>query len=276
MIFGAGREWVCSTLDVGSVSYRVQDAENPVGDERMFGTDYLVPPTWTLTLQSLADDAAAAHESFGRLAEAFTFARRRTPGAVMPLRYEVAGGEYVVYGRPRELTPDVSSGLVYGAMSVQVEFVLQEPIVYTAGSESLRLVLYPGDPTGLLSPTLAPIRWRKGPAPRQGQIVNGGHTPVPFRVEFRGPSKNPRVHSTVGGWEVQVFSTLLYDQSVVVDTRTQTVTRSDGVSLAGRVSRRSSLSARLAHGAQEVIYSADDSAGASEVTISWQTGRIGF
>src|SRR5699024_2069484 len=83
--------------------------------------------------------------------------------------------------------------------------------------------------------------------------------------------------STVGGWRIALNTSIAYDQTIVVDTMAQTVTReSDGASFAHVLTYDSDLSARLAPGGQEVVFSGRDTTNTASVDVEWSNASNGF
>src|SRR5699024_8398140 len=112
---------------------------------------------------------------------------------------------------------------------------------------------------------------------RQGQVMNDYHIPVPISVGFHGPATNPKLTSTVAGWELALNTTIAYDHTIVVDTSAETVTReSDGASFAHVLTYDSDLSARLSPGGQEVVFSGRDPTNTASVDVEWSNASNGF
>ena len=81
----------------------------------------------------------------------------------------------------------------------------------------------------------------------------------------------------MGGWEIALTGSVAYDQTIIVDTMAQTVTRqSDGASFAHALTYSSDLSARLAPGAQEVVFSGLDVTNTASVDVRWSNAANGF
>lgn len=274
-------KWVCTSLDMGSLDWRVQDVDRPGGDGRLFGRDYATPGTIVLTLDTKADTPAEARANIRELAAAWRWSEHRAaPGRFTSLAVEFDGVTGVVFGRPRSFAAEVSEvGFNNGHATVTAEFVPMSDIIFDSAtpSQNLHISILPNQSLGLMFPAEAPFIFEGEQTARQGQVVNDSFVPVPFRVAFHGPVTNPKVTSTVGGWEIALNTSVAYDQTIVVDTMAQTVTReSDGASFAHVLTYSSDLSARLVPGGQEVVFSGLDTTNTASVDVSWSNAANGF
>ena len=276
-----GEKWFCSELDLGSLEWRDQDVDRPGGDGRLFGRDYATPGTIVLTLHTFAESRAEARRRVRELASVWRWSEyRSTPGAFTSLSFEMDGETGVVFGRPRSFSAGVS-GVEFdsGHAEATVEFVPMTDLIFDSvePSNTLHIGILPNQALGLLFPAEAPFYFEGEQAQRQGQVVNDSLVPVPFRVAFNGPVSAPVVTSTEGGWRIALNGSVAYDQTILVDTMAQTVTRvSDGASFAHMLTYDSDLSARLAPGSQEVVFSGRDSTNTSSVDVSWSDAVNGF
>ena len=76
---------------------------------------------------------------------------------------------------------------------------------------------------------------------------------------------------------IALNTTIAYDQTIIVDTMAQTVTRaSDGASFAHVLTYSSDLSARLSPGGQEVVFSGLDTTNTASVDVRWSNAANGF
>lgn len=274
-------KWLCTEVDLGSLEWRTQDVERPGGDGRIFGRDYATPGTIVLTLETFASGEDEARANVRELASVWRWSEdRATPGAFTSLSVELNGRAGVVFGRPRTFAPTVSGvNFVSGHATATAEFVPMSDIIFDSvePSQLLHISILPNQSLGLMFPAEAPFFFEGEQTQRQGQVVNDSFVPVPFRVEFHGPVTNPKVTSTVGGWEIALNTSVAYDQTIVVDTMAQTVTRqSDGASFAHVLTYSSDLSARLAPGSQEVVFSGIDTSNTASVDVRWSNAASGF
>ena len=276
-----GEKWFCEELDLGSLEWRDQDVDRPGGDGRIFGRDYATPGTVVLTLHTFAETRAEARANVRELAAVWRWSEdRATPGRFTTLAFTMDGQTGVLFGRPRTFAPTVS-GVQFdsGHATVTAEFVPMSDIIFDAvdPSQNLHISILPNQSLGLMFPAEAPFIFEGEQTARQGQVVNDSFVPVPFRVAFHGPVTNPKVTSTAGGWEIALNTSIAYDQTIVVDTMAQTVTReSDGASFAHVLTYSSDLSARLSPGGQEVVFSGLDTTNTASVDVSWSNAANGF
>lgn len=273
---GKNQPLVVTNIDMGDTDFRVHDADNPLGDDRFFGRDYLTPPVWSLTVRSITDSTAVLKQAVNELLGLWVTPSRRNPGAYQVLRFESDGKMYKVYGRPRKFGADVNQVLRFGGGTITLDFVLSLPYIFDDDWSSVTLRTFPSPRPGLIFKAEAPFIFGQSSGPRQGEINNTGTTPTPLRVTFSGPSTNPKVWSDSGNWLIEVRTTIPYDKTVVVDTVARTVTRSDGANLSAMVSRKTDLGARIAPGRQEVFYQAVDRDGVSTAKIDWLSGGFGI
>jgi hypothetical protein len=274
-VLGAKHPVFIESLDPGFASSRVQDVDNPVGDNRTFGRDFLTGPAWTLELVVNELDAAGALATVGALAAVWRADKvRATPGAESVLRYRLGGRTRRVYGRTRRFayTPD---GVASGVIQVTADFTTSDTYHYDDAERTVAVRLVPPTTGGFIAPFTAPVvTVSTGDA--QGIIsAVGGDTAAPFAVTFQGPVTNPKL---VGdGWEIELRATIPYDRSVTVDTRRKTVLRDDGANLAGALTHRSRLaSARLDPGPEHVVFSGVDATGTASAVLRWRPTYIGL
>lgn len=269
----------CSELDLSELDFRDQDADVPGGDGRLFGRDYATPGPITLTLESMADTTAEAKADMRALMSAWRWTEgRNSPGAYTYLSATIAGERSTFYGRPRKIKPDVSNGSFHsGGVTLTAEFVPMTDLVFLGAGRQVDITILGNQDQGLEVPVEVPAFLEGEQRPREGQIVNGGTEPVPFKARFFGPSSNPRIWCPAGGWVIDLDMTIPYDQVLVVDTLGHTVIREeDGASFAHTLTYTSDLSALLPAGTSEVFYTAVDSSNTSHVIIEWSEGTTGI
>lgn len=270
---GPSHEWFCTQIDIGSAGFRTQDNARPRRDGRHFGRDYVDPGAWTLTVipTGTVRGVELIHR-LSRLAGAWWFDDRQVPGAYTSLHYELDdGSRRQVFGRPRGVDPDIN-GVADGTAEVSLVFDLMDATAYADTPHRLELELLPGSPAGLIFPAIAPFVFDSGNTSRQGMIHNTGMVPSPIRVAFSGPVVDPTIRSITHGWEINLNTTIAYDQTVTVDTRDMTVLRGDGASFAHTVTRHSSLGVMVAPGFDEIVFEGSDPTGTSRATVEWLTG----
>lgn len=254
-------------FDTGSVSSRTQDAD--VRDLTLFGRDYLTGPTWAFTL---GIDHDAADSVLFDLARVWRNPAVRTvPGQLSTLQFKRNGKEYRVYGRPRNfgVTPaDVAST---DWQIVAADFRTDSPYMYDNAPQTYTLAL--GEVTedeGLILPETMP--WLLGGETASGTAVLNVQTldPTPFEV-FITPGTAPLSDISVEGpgWAIDVDTTVHPGSVLRIDTRRMTVDV-NGASVAGRLSRRSSLAARLWSGVSTVSFVGIDTSGTATAQFVWR------
>ena len=268
-----GEPFHVQDLDTGTSDPRTQDADRPLGDGRMFGADFYSAPTWTFTLW-VQDETDPALDHMGVLKAAWqNRALRRTPGATQVLRYTLKGRTRRVYGRGRKCEPaNVRQGVNFGFLPALAEFDLVDPLTYDDAEVALSLDLVTDAGPGITWPITWPVTWGAPAGLRQGVVNVAGEEPTPFTVTVTGPTSGKALSPYVAGpgWWVELPGLeLAYNQQLVIDTRAHTV-KVDGVSVAGFLSRRSSLTARLAPGSQELLFGATDPTNTARAVVSWR------
>lgn len=259
-------------FDPGVMGWRTQDAENPVGDNMFFGRDRLTPPTWGFTLQTNTEGAPDALGALEVLAGKWRAdSIRKTPGLVVPLRYNLGNGTRRVYGRPRRYAPAISKLLWQGVTSAVSDFSLAHTEFYDDTQRVVDLGILPGTTRGITSPLTGSLSTLLAGEKSLSVGDVGGVAPAPFVAVIYGPVQKPWLRED--GWRIDLDVTLNYDQYAVIDTRPWacTVTRNDGAPLSGRLSRYSRLQeARLKPGGTVLRFGGKDATGTSHCTVAWR------
>lgn len=268
-----GSDWGAVSVDSGDVRLPGQSGALP-------GRDVLGTATWTLELYTDLHGrrgpalARAALDEWRALTRVWRESALRPPGRTSALTLSYAGRLVTVYGRAGQIStprPDVitSQGRAQGS----AQFRLTDPVVYDAAGRTLDLGLVSTSDGGAVWPLTWPVTWGASSVARQGVVRVDGDAPVPFQVLVHGPAAGTasQVRLSGPGWWIDVDHPIQAGGRMVIDTRAMTVTV-DGVSAAGGLSRRSRLSARLAPGDSEVMFSAVDPTGTARAVVSWQDG----
>ena len=260
-------------FNIETARSRDQDVPNPMAPELLQGRDQRTPPLWKFGFRVGHGGAVATLAALAKLTAAWN-KLAAVPGAESVLRYAVAGRTRLVYGRAREMAPDYSMLYDIGRVVSTGDFQPRDVWHYADELNTLTVGLVPVSSGGLVAPLRSPLTTVAG-AQRQGLVTVGGDAPAPVELVFKGPVVNPKASSA--GWEVGLNATLAYDQSVTVNTRTGTVLRNDGASLAGALTRRTYLpDARLRPGDRELIFSGTDQTGTASCTMRWRNTFISF
>jgi len=257
----------------GSSPMRTADADNPTGDGVRMGKDYKAGTTWSFSLFTNAETEDDAWETLGDLAAQWDDEEvRLNSGAVVPLRYRVAGKNRVVYGRPRRWTATPANESMQGRIDIEADFALADPTIY---DDVLKTQIVPIAPpleldAGLMVPFIGPFISSAGASVRESSITVGGNTSTPVILTFIGPVRNASVR--VGGWMAALPDPVLVDDPVTIDARpwvrSATKQNGGGVRVSPRVTRISKM--WLPPGNHEVIFTGEDNTSTASVLVSWR------
>ena len=256
-------------FDTGAVSPRAQDAE--LRDYTLFGRDYYTAPTWAFTLGiSHDDDADAIMADLARVWR--NPAVRLTPGVTSTLQFKRNGREYRVYGRPRRfaMVPDAVADPNW--QMVDADFRVDGALMYADEEQMANLSLGEQiEDAGVILPETKP--WLLGGTTASGTAIANVQTldPAPFVATITAVGGPLSQFSLEGdGWALDFGMTLEAGQSLTVDTRAMTALLS-GSSVAGALSRRSSLAARLWAGSSTLAFTGIDPTGTATATVTWRS-----
>ena len=183
----------------------------------------------------------------------------------LELRFNVAGSEFVMYGRPRLMSP-VRRG-ASGAY-VDAAFVAVDPLLYSGALHTQQLGL-PTSAGGLTVPITVPITVSGTFIAGRISITNAGNASTGLILRVDGPCNQPSVSVVSGGvtQTLQVALTLTAGQWLDIDTLARTVY------LNGTASRRGQASGifpLLAPGSVDVAFNAASYDAAALLTVSWR------
>lgn len=261
--------------DPGATDSRTQDVENPVGDGNLFGQDWLTAPEMAFSMAVVRDTAEQAHAALAELASAWRADKvRKSPGAVSTLRFYRGGRWWRVYGRPRKFAARPKEFSQERVQLVEATFKLALPVVEVdAGPNNtitLQLVAGPAD-GGLVLPAEVPFLLQPSSQGRENYTTVKGSVPAAFALDIKGPVSgaltNARVYGP--GWSFSIGQPIAWDQTVRIDTRTQTVTI-NGAQRPGLIGPRDRLTARLALGNQTIGFTGQDPTNTATATLSWR------
>lgn len=241
--FGCGHPHVqVSTLQASSIRWRVQDQSNPVGDNILPGQDFGDPQPVKLGVFFKGSPQEISQAS-GEFANAWGSAANRGPGEESVLEIGVHGRTLRAYGRPRDFDADDTETFARRHSEGTAVFDKFNGLFYgdpaTGGGGQVTLSITPPQARGLVFPIVFPWTTLSGGI-RQGIVTNTGlRNTDDITITINGAINHPVVFGP--GWELDLDTNLKYDQSVVIDIRHKTITRNDGVRLAGSLSRKSRL-----------------------------------
>ena len=264
-------------FDPGSADWRVQDTDNPVGDGRTFGRDYLGGPSWAWSLFTDQHDDESALLAVKEFATVWrNESGRRTPGEVKALTYQINGRLRRVYGRPRRLAYSPDNMMLGGYLPISATFDCVDALHYDEGESSLVIGTVPFSPGGFPVPAITPWTSVGGVGERTNQIDVAGdaltYPVITFSAGANAVAANPRV--TIGDRVYRMAYTIPAGSSVTIDTRpwARTVLTPGGASVAGTLSRDTRLDqASLEPGSHVVSFYCEDLSGQATCTVSWRS-----
>ena len=271
--FGCGHSNIgVSTLNATSIRWRVQDQSNPVGDNILTGRDYGDPQPIKLGVFFSGNTAEEVAQAAAEFANAWATAQARKPGEDSVLEIGVHGRTLRAYGRPRDL--DIDDTDIFSQRHAEGTAIFDRSDMFfygdpdNGGGGQVTLSITPPQAQGLVFPVVFPWGTFKG-GERQGVVVNAGLRPTQdVTITINGTVSNPVVSGD--GWEIQLNTSLAYDRSVTINARNRTVTRDDGVSLAGTLTRKSRLDQIVVPpGSSEFFFRGTSVDGSATATIRW-------
>lgn len=263
---------IVENFDPGPFEIRGRDTERPQRDGDIPGRDQLGSANWAFDLATNRRTLTEALQTAGALEAAWKNPEvRLRPNRKAPLSYNIDGRWRRVYGRPDRfagMKADVRAKRGVGIMTA--DFRVMDPTFYDEDEKTVTLDIVPASSGGLTAPLTAPLTATGYGEPRAGFVYNAGDAPTPLKVTFTGPVTDPWVRST-DGWEISLFGSIAYDQTITVDALEGTVLRQDGAPMAGWLTRASRLSrAMLPPGQSELSFGGMDLTGTATAILSWR------
>lgn len=250
-VFGIGQD---VSLDddgfaPGSTDWATQDGQNGQNGTTAFGRDLLLGPVWNWQLHINRSDESEALQTLRAFRTAWHAMHiRDTPGAVIPLRYQLDGERRRIWGRPRRFEAPPDNKILNGYVPVSVDFKCVDGLVYDDDFQSVTLLLGQTleDPEvdsggGFIFPLTFPVVTLP-PTRQQEQLDVGGDANTYPIVRFNGPVANPSI--STDDWTLSLNYTIPAGQWVEIDTRpwAMTVLLNGNTSLAGLLGRRQRMS----------------------------------
>lgn len=251
-------------------SSRTGDVEYPLRDGSRPGREFLDAGDLTFTLITgphLRGYTTTVDTVKAALA-VWRSTRDAAPGEVFPLLLEYGDGRRrIYYGRPRRASsPDFDRFADQGHMTLVLQFRVLDPFEYDVTQTGLTISVVPRSLGGIIAPIVTPVTTTMTSGVEYRMLDVLGDAPAPLRITFHGPATDPVVR--LGGVEIGIAGTLLYDEDIVVDGRARTVELSTGAPAAHRLSRTSRLDQlTVPPGTHEVAFSATDRTGTARVTV---------
>lgn len=280
-LIGRDHPVFASDFQPGSIGERLQDEPHPQDDVRMFGRDFLDPPTWSFEFKVTQPDGATPDS--GVLAELEKVQRvwrtavdSRKPEAVTYLRYMIGGRIRRVYGRPRNFTADPSQNIEDGLITATAQFALRDAYTYADELSQVEIGLRQGATGYATLPGTWPLQ-TVVTAERDGVFfVDSSAAVPPEDVTFYGPISNPTLKLD-NNWTISYLGTIPYDGWVRIDPRKRTVKDQSGNSRAGLLSRKTSITELIIPpGNQGLQFSGLDLTATSRAVIRWRPAYFGL
>jgi len=233
----SGAEWTAET--VVPIPVRVRDIANRT------------PGGWLAAHQALAAAFAPSHED-------------------IELRWCTGGTEYVLFGRPRMVEPNVET-VPAGWSYTRAAFAALDPTIYSGEEHAVTLGL-PSAFGGLALPLTLPVTVDAAVTSGRGVITNAGTKSTGLRVRIDGPVAEPRISllTADGSAIVRVWATLTVGQWLDIDTAARTVY------LNGTASRRGVTTVEgigwpvLPPGTSELAFDASYYTAPATATVRWR------
>lgn len=258
-------------FDTGDFELKQQFTQLPWQDGVVPGSDFLGEATWSWELAARGEDLAEVLAAAAQLKRVWRAPSRKVPGAVVPLRYYLAGRWRRVYGRPGHIeTPKPDYLALDGYGRFGAEFHVTRAAHYDDVEQSVPITIVPATTGGLKAPLRAPLSTARSSDPRAGLLTNSGDTETPVTIRFVGPIGWPLIKASTG-WEIGLSAVLAHDDVVVVDPIEGTVTK-NGVPAPGLLSPRSRVKeALLQPGITEMTFTGTDLTGTAVAVMSWRS-----
>lgn len=274
--FGTGSpvEILADGFTISSAAARTQDVDNPTGDGVRFGRDYKGSATWGFSMYSNASNEEEAWDFVRPLATAWDAEETRlNSGAVVPLRYKLAGQTRIVYGRPRRWSAVYTNALMGGRIDIEADFATVDDRSYSDVENSVPIsLLPPTDPTvGVVAPFLVPFSSGPGSSVRQSSIYIGGDTPTPIWLTFVGEIDDAFVRAG-DYWTAGLPDRVNEGNPVTIDARpwvrAATQSTGGGVRVNPRLTRISKM--YLPPGYHELTFTGTDRIGNATALVGWR------
>ncbi len=272
VVFGWGCSVEIMDWTPGSAPTRTQDVDNPTGDGVRMGKDFKGSTSWAFGLYTNGETEDEAWAALSDLAAAWDADDVRTdPGAVMPLRFRVAGQNRRVYGRPRRWTASPTNLSLGGRIDIEADFATVDHLVYDDEMKTQIVTIAPPLEldAGLEVPFIPPFVTSAGASRRETSIEIGGSVPTPIILTFTGPVEGAQVQ--IGDWTAALIDPVQHDNPVTIDARpwvrAATLQNGGGVRVSPRVTRISKM--WLPPGHHNVVFTGVDPTGTASVLVSW-------
>lgn len=253
---------------LGMPSMRTNDLPWLSVDGAYGAGDYLQPRLVRAQLAVMGSSPANAEQLARTLVGAW-----RPSRSDVTLHVRLAGSDaYRLTGRPRRCELDMST-LASSLVTAAVEFAALDPYLYAADVSGGTIQLGSGSTTPGVIPNLTfDLEYQPAGTPSPGVVYanNAGSAPTYPSVTFTGPVDTPRLENRTTGQTLELNTTLVGGDQLVVNNAARTVTLNGTSAL--QLLDTASQWLELAPGANEVAYrSADATPTTSTALTTWRS-----
>ena len=263
--------WVKS-FDPGVEAVETTDLDNPVFDDTYAGVDFFRAPTYTFEIVVEGSTPAEVRDRVNQVKKAWRPSASKVGGELCEMEVRLAGGRYVVYGRPRRFACNHARTGLEGYAIIDADFKLMDPLAYRAAWNNRRLDMVPPTMRGLTEPLTEPLS-TGGYSHRQGVIEEvGGTAPTPFMIDVTagpgGPIVDPWV--SINGNKYEFDLTVRENRTLRIDSR-RGIALNGGTNALSTMKRRTRLkSVRLPNGQVEISFGGVNPALDAHATFWWR------
>lgn len=183
------------------------------------------------------------------------------------LRWCTGGVEYVMFGRPRVVDPEVDTAPA-GWTVTRCAFAAIDPRIYS-GEETVANVGLPSSSGGLVWPVTWPVTWDAVVSSGVVQVTNAGGAAVRPRLVIYGPVSGPRVTLVDTGQTLAWDVSLAAGQWLDVDTDQRTSLINGQVSRSGQMTSRQWF--ELPAGRSEIAFNASVFEAGASLTVAYRS-----
>lgn len=154
---------------------------------------------------------------------AAAFAPRGTSGDV-ELRFCLGGREYLMFGRPRLIEPDMDT-IALGYARTQCAFVAQSPFIYAGTESNTGAITPPSYVGGLTFPVTFPLSFNSTLTGGEATLTNDGTAETGLLLRVDGPCTDPQI-TVIQGSTVTTLTvgiTIALGSWLDIDTAARTV-----------------------------------------------------
>lgn len=257
----------------GTYTWRTQDSQSPGRDANSFGRDLIEPGTWAFRLFTDMQNEAGALETLEELGDIWRGdGVRETSGAVMPLRYRLAGRTRVCYGRPRRFDYTLDNQFMTGYVPITADFKLASELYFDDFESYIDVGFLAPTTGGFEVPFETPLTTEMTGVHVPYSFSVGGRKPTPMVMDFHGPLTNASLQID-GVYVVQFQNDIPADTVVTIDARpwVSSIYREDGEGVAGLLSPLSRMpDMKLSPGMHVATLGGASPTGTGKCRIRWR------